>query len=496
MKVQQPDPVLIVGRNVNMVAGRTLPDGDPYLQRQNEPSGAASTRNPLHLLFGSNDYRTVDIAQSEGPLPGVPEGAAAGDAWLGVFKSYNGGESWKTSLLPGYPQDLTAEGARSPLFGIGAASDPTVRAGANGMFYYSGIAFDRVEHGRSVIFVARFIDNNLTESGDPDSIKYLDTTLIDEGTSGQFADKPWIAVDMPRYGGETVPINAPNTGVQNVARHNVYIVYSIFLGSSGGGGPSKIMFARSTDCGRTWERPIKLSESQHLNQGTTIGISPLDGRIILTWRRYASTNETHALMACISDDFGRTFTKPAEIVSINPFDQFTGAGKFRTTAFPALAVDHNGIAYVAWSQRGLGPHGEARIVIEASKDGVRWSGQVPVDNHPAGGHQIMPSLTFAGGRLMMTWYDTRKSLGYVDQNGDYHHTDEITDPGPTGKRHTLDVWVAQAFPSNPGLSPPSSPSFTDSTQVSRYLYQAKTQEPEGWLLDEDDNPVHMSGKPA
>ena len=42
----------IPGRNVNMVSGTTLPDGDPYLQRQNEPSIAASTRNPLHLLGG------------------------------------------------------------------------------------------------------------------------------------------------------------------------------------------------------------------------------------------------------------------------------------------------------------------------------------------------------------------------------------------------------------------------------------------------------------
>ena len=40
---------IIPGRNVNMVAGTKWPDGDPYLQRQNEPSIAASTRNPLHL---------------------------------------------------------------------------------------------------------------------------------------------------------------------------------------------------------------------------------------------------------------------------------------------------------------------------------------------------------------------------------------------------------------------------------------------------------------
>jgi hypothetical protein len=465
MASQQQESDLIVGRNVNMVSGTSFVGGDPYLQRQNEPSIAVSTRNSLHLLAGANDYRLVDVPQSEGPLPGVPEGAAAGDAWLGLYWSLNGGESWKTTLLPGHLFDSSALGVNSPLFGLGAASDPTVRAGANGMFYYSGIAFDRVEHGRSVIFVSRFIDNNIIETGDP--IEFLDTTLIDDGTSGQFADKPWIAVDMPRYGGDSVPVHPLTTGVQHVARHNVYIVYSVFLGNPGGNDQSRIMFARSTDCGRTWEKPIKLSESQHLNQGTTIAISPLDGRIFIVWRRYASTNETHALIASVSDDFGRTFSKPAEIQSIYPFDQFTATNRFRTTAFPALAVDHNGIAYVAWSERGVGPHGEARIVIRASKDGEHWSAPVPADDHPAGGHQLMPSLTYAGGRLVMTWYDTRKSLGYVDQDGTYHYDDEIADPGPTGKRHTLDAWVAQAYPSNPGSNPPASPTFMDSTQASR-----------------------------
>ncbi len=126
---------LVVGRNVNMVAGKTLPDGDPYLQRQNEPSGAASTRNPLHLLFGANDYRLVDMPASEGSLPGAPEGGAAGDAWLGVFKSFNGGESWISGLLHGHPRDQSPAGLSSPIYGLAAASDPTVRAGANGLFY-------------------------------------------------------------------------------------------------------------------------------------------------------------------------------------------------------------------------------------------------------------------------------------------------------------------------------------------------------------------------
>ena len=148
----------VPGRNVNMVSGLKHPDGDPWLQRQNEPSLAASTRNPLHLLGGSNDYRTVDI-----PFP-ADDDEETGDAWLGLFKSFDGGQRWVSNLLPGYPQDQSPAGLASPLKAYQAGADAVVRAGTHGLIYYSGLVFDRGENGKSAIFLARFIDKQVIQS--------------------------------------------------------------------------------------------------------------------------------------------------------------------------------------------------------------------------------------------------------------------------------------------------------------------------------------------
>ena len=183
-KSQNQGQEIIAGRNVNMVAGTQLPHGDPWLQRQNEPSIAVSTRNPLHLLAGANDYRTIDISgKPADELPGQEgeiNAQAPREPWLGVFKSFDGGQSWITTLLPGFPQDISDEGWASPLKAYPAAADPVVRAGINGLFYYIGIAFDR-ETNDGVVFVSRFIDNNNKEKNweKDNCIKYLDTTQTD-----------------------------------------------------------------------------------------------------------------------------------------------------------------------------------------------------------------------------------------------------------------------------------------------------------------------------
>jgi uncharacterized delta-60 repeat protein len=487
--IQSPGPDIVVGRNVNMVSGTEFPGGDQYLQRQNEPSMAVSTRNPLHLIAGANDYRPVNFPESEGELPGQEPVAQPGDrdAWLGVFKSFNGGQSWTSALLPGCKYDPSDPGT-SPLFGFGAAADPTVRSGPNGMFYYSGIAFDRIKNGRSVYFMSRFIDNNnLGYVGIPssqtishiqdingtaifDSTDPIDTQVLYDGTSGQFADKPWIAVDKPR-GTRQVLIRGDGFPDQWIPAHNVYCVFSIFLGNLDSDNVhNKILFARSTDCGNTWEHPVKLSESEQRNQGTVLAINPDDGTIYVAWRRFQSQTESDAILVCKSTDLGQTFSRPVEVTTFNPFpegafDQGTSETSFRTSAFPTMTVDHNGIVYVAWAERIAALGGQARIMISASRDGLAWEEPQIIDNSSFVGHQIMPSLTYAARKLMIICYDTRRSQG----NHDYFIDDFEKDT-----RHTMDVWVAEAPPSDPSSF--SNPSFSAPKQVSRYLYEGDYSE--------------------
>ena len=112
-----------------MVSGTTFPDGDPYPSAPERAPSAVSTRNPLHLLAGANDYRTVDLPGPFDPLRGFKMNA---DAWVGLFKSVDGGQTWKSTLLPGFPQDVSADGLASPIKGRAGGDRPGRAAGTNG----------------------------------------------------------------------------------------------------------------------------------------------------------------------------------------------------------------------------------------------------------------------------------------------------------------------------------------------------------------------------
>lgn len=106
------------GPSVNMVSGTGWTNGDPFLERQNEPSPAVSTRNTLHLFGGANDYRSVDLAG----LAGQSERA---NGWLGVFNSFDGRQTWQSTLLPGYPLDSSPVPKKDCWLDCGSYSKPS-----------------------------------------------------------------------------------------------------------------------------------------------------------------------------------------------------------------------------------------------------------------------------------------------------------------------------------------------------------------------------------
>ncbi|HKF44352.1 MAG TPA: Ig-like domain repeat protein [Thermoanaerobaculia bacterium] len=496
------------GQNVNMVSGTSWPGGDPFLQRQNEPSIAVSSRNPLHLLAGANDYRTVDL-----PVSDTVPGSLAGDAWLGVFKSYDGGLTWQSYLLSGYPQDNSQP--PSPLKAYSAAADPTVRAGTGGVFYYSGIAFNRGTNNGTV-FVSTFFDTNQKENGSApvgkDAIQFQGTVLVDGGTSGQFLDKTWIATDIPRAGNGTCTFNAFGQS-QTIKAGNVYMVWSRFTGSQS----TKIMFSRSLDCGKTWSNPIKLSESSSINQGTNVAIDPTSGKVYVAWRQFATTSNPDSILIARSDDFGATFPSKntTQVATLTPFDQPLGGTRFRTNALPSIAVSvdsaGNSRVHVVWAQR-TGTSQDARIVMSTSSNaGKTWSNPAVIDafgGPAASGHQFMPQITFAAGRLMVLYYDQRfdHTLALFQPQdspflGLYNRTQAprgellltggaamvftpYVDDDPTvlpKRRHTIDLRVAEALPA-------ATPVFT-STLVSQYRMGLWAPDASGIYRDDENNPI-------
>jgi len=446
---------IAVAPNANVLRGIHDPfSGDVLLQRQNEPVAAASTRNPNHIFVAANDYRTVDLPNDQGigdsitrvarvvmhslgefvaKLTGRKEFAdgdeaiekveAGAEAWIGMYLSNDGGRSYTSFLMPGYPQDPTSVGRSVPIHGRQAASDPVLAAAPAGRFYLGAMAFDRDpvtnEPTFSQVAVSSFTDRNNSETGE--NFHFDGMTLVDNGTESgrKFLDKPAIAADVPRSSAD------PN------ACGPVYISFTVFdQKEKDPMERSKILFSASYDCGAHFSALKKISHRSQLNQGVALAIRPSDGAIFAAYRSFSENK----IYLTSSTDGGRSFT-PAQIISgpqpILAFDQPTLTAAdgyaFRTNAMPTIAIDGTGNIFVAWQER-LVANGDPRIVITSSTDGRSWAPRQPVDptrctpTTPGAppicgptevGPQVMPTLSFTRGKMMLLFYEGRPHLDDV-----------------------------------------------------------------------------------
>lgn len=306
-----------------------------------------------------------------------------------AYRSTDGGRTWTTQFAQN--PDGRVQG------------DDAVRFDANGNLYHSYIAFDgirvtRPEIARNGIFVRRSEDGGQTWFDPVPAIDHLNTVL-------PFEDKPYLAVDR----------NA-------LSQHsgNVYLAWTQFdeYGSANPADSTRILFTRSTDGGRSFAMPIKISDvggNALDNDDTVEGAMPaagVNGEVFVAWAG------PRGIMLDRSLDGGLTFGND-QVIATNPGGwhlDIPGLG--RANGMPVTAVDHSegphrGTLYVTWADER---HGDADVFLTYSRDGgTTWAPPVRV-NDDAVGNGAAQFFTWlavdpADGSVNLVFYDRRGLTG-------------------------------------------------------------------------------------
>ena len=349
----------IPGPNVNIIGPTASPDEipDKTFKQQNEPSCAVQPSNPQNVFCGYNDYRGVDIS-------------TIGDAWIGASMSRNGGETWTSRLVPGFPG---SPGTLNEAF----AADATVAA-VPGMALLGFIAAGRDSNSPGGMYLQLWPEEN-KEDGAPWS--YLTTVPVFGGTSGQFVDKPAMLVTLS--GGAVAPATLPGGTVLKLAPAVIHVAYANFSGNDSNNSAS-IYYIKSTDYGKTWSNKNKLSESIALNQGVALAANT--DFLLAVWRQFdKNNNQADSFAYALSTNGGDNWSKPATVPlpasQICTLDHPTqlpeGNYAFRTKALPSLVSDGKRF-YLIWARRTIDEFGNPSCTRGRSRiaylttDGTTW----------------------------------------------------------------------------------------------------------------------------
>jgi len=452
------------------VSDYTLATGTPYSDatltecshsrgRQNEPADEIDPRNAQVILGSSNDYCGVynDGSDADGaPIP-------SGPIWLGYYRSEDGGASFTSSLVPGYPDDRSPYAALSQAR-TSSAGDPVIAWDGEGRAFF-GSETSGDPSGSSKTFGDEFVARFRNPDGPGgntanDGLEYYGTTVVAKGSSapnllGKFNDKTAIAAD--RTGG--------------ACNADVYFAWSRFTGN----GANNIYFVRSTDHGVTFSNPLNLTPNVKSVQDPDIAITG-NGHVYVTYRQFASKQQhlPDAIQYVKSVDCGRTFSTPRTILTFEPYDAQDLAGPqptpaqtapddppsaesgdeaaagatardcgdfqdacqsgytfFRHTTQPRSTADQedksNEWVYIVYDPSKPGTEvqtgtsygsiepgtGSQEAIYFTRLDGATGSHTPPVllDDEPVG-HQLFPDISADEGQLHALWWDSRHDACY------------------------------------------------------------------------------------
>jgi len=272
--------------------------------RENEPSVAVNPRDPEVIVGSSNDYCGVyNDGQDEFGAP-----IASGPIWLGYYRSENGGGSFASSLVPGYPQDTSPYGARAHVR-TATAGDPVLAWDGEGRLFAGAEASEDPAGTKKTfgdVWVATFANPQGPRGATTnDGKEFRRSVVVARGTSapnllGNFQDKTAIEADR----------------TQSACRDNVYFANSRFSGNGG----SNIYFYRSTDHGQTFSHGTLLTRSANDVQDPEIAVTS-NGHVYVTYdATLHQGNRTYdAILYNKSVDCGATFTSSRLLTTFTSF---------------------------------------------------------------------------------------------------------------------------------------------------------------------------------
>jgi len=177
---------------------------------------------------------------------------------------------------------------------------------------------------------------------------------------------------------------------------------------------SEILFARSTDDGKTWSKPIVISTEPGAAapsvSGSVVGFHAAVGR---DGTVYAIWPDGQAIVLAVSRDGGRTFEASRRVIPTKSFALFQGLPGFPfANGLPAIAIDPRGSPgrlFVVW---GDNPYGDIDILVSTSDDGGHtWTQPVRVNDDPKhnGKDQVLSWLAVdpSDGAAYVLFYDRR-----------------------------------------------------------------------------------------
>jgi hypothetical protein len=280
------------------------------------------------------------------------------------------------------------------------AGDVSTTFDDKGNVYVSYLTFDRLgtpsywRHGagRNGIYVRRSHDGGKTWD-DPVAIRAWYTG---NEPGFQYEDMPRIFAD-----------NSP-TSSRRGSLYAGWIEWQL--------DKSIILFSRSTDQGRSWSPPIRISTQSGFPRDDNGDVVGFLGTVAADGTVYVAWNWRATIVLAVSHDGGRSFTPSRPVLEVGP-PYFGGTGAVpgigRVFGFPQIAVDsragstHGGALYLCWSDYR---NGDIDVFVASSRDAGRtWSAPVRVnaDSLHDGRDQFLQWMTVdpTSGDVYVQFYD-------------------------------------------------------------------------------------------